>query len=815
MGAKEDLQKLIRDWETKKYRDGEAKGLVASIGEELKRQLGPLFEGHSKDMTSGVADAVQKALQGLKIDAPQMPEIKIPDINMPSFPEFPKIPIPTVNYRPPAINIPPFEMPKDMEIKGWINMMGYDKGLLLNPLPVQIRDAKGNPLDFSKLGGNVSMGGSTGKADYFTIKGIQNSVAAVLTDSSGQGYSGSNPIPVTIASGGSATSGVNVVDSSGIAYSGSNPLPVTITSGGSATSASNIVDSSGVAYSGSNPLPVTLSGENITLDQTTDSIAVRQVSGFADSVWVSDATGSSITSHQDSTGDFRGLDITSLRTINVESALNSSATTLAGNGVFTGLAEDVKDYSVIQVSVFADQVSATDGLSIQQSSNGSNWDITDTYTIPASTGKTFSFQVASRYFRIVYTNGATIQGVFRMSAILHQTVSKNSSQRPGDALSNENDFEQVSAYLAALNPSGNWDRLRNNVGTADGALRVVQAADSISSVYVNNPIDNGDSATALRVVIAGNSISSVSVIGTMGANVVDSSGIAYSGSNPLPVTIISDTINLDQTTDSIAVRQVSGFVNSVFVVGPIAQGDSATALRVIQAGDSVSSVYVNNPVDNGDSATALRVVVAGNSSSSINVTNATLAASIVDSGGTQYSGSNPIPVTLISGALTSVVTVGPSASGVSDDGSGPLQGGGIVRTTNPTKNTDGQVVKASFDAVGRQLVRPVQVRGLVQTAYATLSTGTETTLLAGVASTFLDLIYVSGANNSDAAVIIDIRAATGAGIVMSLTIPANGTAGVSLPVPIPQDIAAAAWTADMPDITGTTVYLTALFSKEV
>lgn len=167
----------------------------------------------------------------------------------------------------------------------------------------------------------------------------------------------------------------------------------------------------------------------------------------------------------------------------VLSTVNSSTATLVNGAVFTGTSEEVKDYAVIQINVFADQVSATDGLSIQQSSNGTNWDITDVYTIPASTGKTFSVQVAARYFRIVYTNGGSSQGAFRLQSIFHTFAPKGSSQRPQDALSNENDFEQVSAFLHGFNGL-TWDRVRVGSGVSNDALRVVQATDVASSMNI-------------------------------------------------------------------------------------------------------------------------------------------------------------------------------------------------------------------------------------------------------------------------------------------------------------------------------------------
>lgn len=144
-----------------------------------------------------------------------------------------------------------------------------------------------------------------------------------------------------------------------------------------------------------------------------------------------------------------------------------------------------------------------------------------------------------------------------------------------------------------------------------------------------------------------------------------------------------------------------------------------------------------------------------------------------------------------------------------------IKASGIARTTNPTAVSDGDNQRIALDDLGRQLTRPVQVRDLTLTAYATLTNGTETTLKAAVAGSYLDLIYIMGANNSDAAVTVDIRAVTAGNVMMSIQIPANGTAGIACPVPLPQDETGNNWTADLPDVTGTTVYLTALFSREI
>lgn len=378
-----------------------------------------------------------------------------------------------------------------------------------------------------------------------------------------------------------------------------------------------------------------------------------------------------------------------------------------------------------------------------------------------------------------------------------------------------------------------------NQGEGASALRVIQAGDTVSSVFIVGPIAQGDAATAMRVVIAGNSDASVvvnsgtittvttltGITNTVASSLVDSSGVQYSGSNPLPIT-----------------------GNITTTAGATGQGDGASASRIIQAGDTVSSINIlqingtapatglnetnsgvfrvvlmtdsvasvnivsgssSGATGQGDAASATRVVIAGNSDASVVVNSGTIttvttltgitnsvAAANIDSSGVQYSGSNPMPITTVGGGPDSMFVL-------------------IAHTANPTAVADGADVRRMADKLGRQVMRPMQVRDLIATAYVSLATGTETTLLAGVASTFLDLINVIGTNNSDAAVSVDLRDATGAGIITTLRIPANGTVGTNNTVPIPANTLATAWTADLPDITGTTVTLSALFSKEI
>lgn len=144
------------------------------------------------------------------------------------------------------------------------------------------------------------------------------------------------------------------------------------------------------------------------------------------------------------------------------SSVNSSTSPLGGAGVFTGTSENVKNYSAIQVSVISNVASATDGISLQQSSDGTNWDITDVYTIAAATGKTFSVQPVATFFRVVYTNGAGAQASFRLQTVYHINAPNPSSQRPADAYTNETDLTQQWAFNSLYNGT-TWDRMRGDI----------------------------------------------------------------------------------------------------------------------------------------------------------------------------------------------------------------------------------------------------------------------------------------------------------------------------------------------------------------
>lgn len=162
---------------------------------------------------------------------------------------------------------------------------------------------------------------------------------------------------------------------------------------------------------------------------------------------------------------------------NMTSTANSSTNALTGDAVFTGTWESTMNYSVILVAVKPDVSSATNGFIVQFSSDQSTVVSDDTFTVFQNGGKTYSFQPAAEYFRIVYTNGASPQTTFDLHTQLKATYVKPSSHRIGDSIIAEDDAELAKSALTGEDDTGNWQ----NVGvTSDGNLTISDESSGLS-----------------------------------------------------------------------------------------------------------------------------------------------------------------------------------------------------------------------------------------------------------------------------------------------------------------------------------------------
>jgi hypothetical protein len=166
--------------------------------ESLNNKLSEQVESFDKSI-----QVVAEAIKQVKIDTPtvNVPEIKVPELKMP------EINVPEANItidtkgiektlteaiggiKQPIVNVPKanisvkvpkmdFKWPEgDMSVKGIMELAGVN---VENPLPVQLRDKNGKPVDFN------SGGGSSGRSGYKSVK---------IEDETGIAFSNDNPIP--------------------------------------------------------------------------------------------------------------------------------------------------------------------------------------------------------------------------------------------------------------------------------------------------------------------------------------------------------------------------------------------------------------------------------------------------------------------------------------------------------------------------------------------------------------------------------------------------------------------------------------------
>lgn len=140
----------------------------------------------------------------------------------------------------------------------------------------------------------------------------------------------------------------------------------------------------------------------------------------------------------------------------VISANNSSTATLLAGATFTGTADEVTNYASVAVLLTVDR-SGT--LYCDFSSDGTNWNHTEEYTITPTTPGTpdgffFQYIAQGRYARIRYTNGGTNQGVMRLQTILRTIGGQSEVHAVGYPILSTTEALSVKGVFYGLSTSG-------------------------------------------------------------------------------------------------------------------------------------------------------------------------------------------------------------------------------------------------------------------------------------------------------------------------------------------------------------------------
>lgn len=428
---------------------------------------------------------------------------------------------------------------------------------------------------------------------------------------------------------------------------------------------------------------------------------------------------------------------------------NSSTTPLGGNSTFTGTAADVLNFANIDILVFSDQNSAANGLQLQFSTDSTNWDGVLSFTLTANSATDISVPPRTRYFRIVYTNGAVAQSVFRLQTIYRAVavppavvkISDTVDPNAAAALSKASIVGKTTAgggtfVDVKVNPSGAL--------TVDASGTAVPVTDNGSSLTVD---DGGGSLTVDgTVAVTGITVPPVAIGGE--TSTATASGYLVLGNDGAVARVIntnsSGHISINDGGNSITVDGSLTTVSTVTSITNVVHVDDNNSTLSID--DGAGSITVDN---NGTFATQATLQTGSNqighleADQSVNVTQVSGLAIDVGAGtiGTGtirvvIASDSSHPVTSPTASNFNAQVVGSVASGSTDSGN-PVKVGGVYNVTAPTLS-NGQRADLQVDAYGNLFT--IQRGSDAVNGFSISSNGTRIVLVSNPAAVMSTLI---------------------------------------------------------------------------
>lgn len=219
---------------------------------------------------------------------------------------------------------------------------------------------------------------------------------------------------------------------------------------------------------------------------------------------------------------------------------NSTSTPLGAANSFSGTGEDVSKFRSIVVSAKASHASAANGLKLQFSSDNTNWDIEQAFTLNAADGEHYIVSVLAQYFRVVYTNGGTLQTYFRLQTILHPTlaglptvVADGQAALPVAISAGTNNIGDVDVLSQPARA-----RTTDHIGAAAMTDAVMNGTDALTPKYATiSESSSGDNEVVAGVTSKKIRVLSYVVMASAAVNVkwrsnaTDKSGLLYCAAN--------------------------------------------------------------------------------------------------------------------------------------------------------------------------------------------------------------------------------------------------------------------------------------------
>ena len=287
---------------------------------------------------------------------------------------------------------------------------------------------------------------------------------------------------------------------------------------------------------------------------------------------------------------------------------NSTTTTLSANATYTGTSTSVLPYSSISVILYSNVASATQGLAIEFSMDGTNWDDSSTFSFTPGTGvnqgQTFKSPARSQYYRIQYTNGATNQTTFRLQTVLKPNALIGDSVAIGSTITTNNHSLVTTSSIVGLSTAGggntyvpvkvtNTGQLSTtaNISDSNGAAIAVGQTTKSASLPVTLASDQGSLSVSQATA---SSLNATVVPGTATNSAVPS--VSYPvgfQARSTDITATTSTYNTIGITDLVGKQVVMPYaINQNFQNGT-ASATGTTSTSLISAVTS-NSIYLTS-----------------------------------------------------------------------------------------------------------------------------------------------------------------------------------------------------------------------------
>lgn len=506
---------------------------------------------------------------------------------------------------------------------------------------------------------------------------------------------------------------------------------------------------------------------------------------------------------RDAAGNERGLNVDSNGAIAVTdgaSSLTIDNATLAVTGGGT-------EGTALRVTLASD---STGVLSVDD--NGSSLTVDGTITANAGTGTFVTSDTATQVDDAAFTPATS--RILMVGAEFDNTTPDSVDEGDGGALRMS---ANRSLFVNIRDAAGNERGL--NVDAA-GAIAVTNGALAV--------VGGGTEATALRVTIATDSTGVLSVDDNGSSLTVDGTVTANAGSGTFTVagTVTanagSGTFSTSDTATQVDDAAFTPATGRIMMAG--FEYDDTTPDSVDEGDGGAARMSANRNIytqirDAAGNERGANVNASNQLSVSVDNTPAVTVSSLPNEGQQTMANSisvavasdqSSLPVSQATASSLNAQVVGSVAHDSADAGN-PVKIGGVARTTLPTAVAAGDRADLFTDDLGRAVAYPIAPRDRIVTgARISLTSTTETMLVAAAANTFHDLVMLMMSNESASEVRVDFRDTTGGTVLFSVDLaPDGGGAIIPFRVPWPQASVNTNWTAQL-SAAVSTVYISAL-----